>query len=245
VLGCLNEMPTVEDLSPNGQLHELKQFLEAGSPPVAIGWGSMLAEGLPPADMLELALRALLHAGKRGVVLGGWAELDRIAQLAQAGNLPSRIRDGGKLAAFAANQVCFVSSAPHEWLFPRCCCIIHHGGVGTTQTALRTGKPSVVTPICADQFINAEVVQNLKVGVGFKDALPSLTAESISRAVRIATDDATTLQAEMVGRKMRREESQALSRATDMLDGFLRGRVKLRKGQWVRLTGHAKKIPQT
>ena len=31
--------------------------------------------------------------------------------------------------------------APHEWLFPRVVCAVHHGGAGTTGAAFRAGVP--------------------------------------------------------------------------------------------------------
>jgi len=231
----LNDTPSLEDLSPGGPLCELKEFLDKGPPPVAVGWGSMLATGLPPAEMLELALRALMQAGRRGVVLGGWAELDRVAAVAAAGRLPSRLSDGGKLATFAKEQVCFVPSAPHEWLFPQCCCIIHHGGVGTLHAALRAYRPSVVTPICADQFTSAEVVTNHHAGVGFTKGLPDISAKELSHAIGAALSTPTVVAAQTTGRRVQREESQGVSRAAELIDGFLRGKIKLGKGgRWVK-----------
>lgn len=231
----LSEMPTPQELAPGGPLCELKDFLDRGAPPVAVGWGSMLAAGLPPAEMLELALRALMQAGRRGVVIGGWAELDRVAAVAADGRLPSRLNDGGKLATFAKEQVCFVPWAPHDWLFPRCCCVLHHGGVGTLQAALRTGRPSVVTPICADQFMNAEVVEAKHVGVGFTKALPEIKPGELSKAITTALGGASVSAAQTVGRKAQREDGQSVSRAAEMVDGFLKGKIRLAKsGKWVK-----------
>ena len=48
-----------------------------------------------------------------------------------------------------------MAEASHQWLFPRCSCVVHHGGLGTTQAALRAGVPSVITPVFGDQFHNA------------------------------------------------------------------------------------------
>jgi sterol 3beta-glucosyltransferase len=50
------------------------------------------------------------------------------------------------------SQSCFeTGSLPHSWLFPQVKAIVHHGGAGTTSSALRAGKPSVVVPHMADQ----------------------------------------------------------------------------------------------
>ena len=50
-------------------------------------------------------------------------------------------------------------------VLPRGCAVVHHGGVGTTAQALRSGKPTVVIPIVHDEFDNAARVQRL--GVSF------------------------------------------------------------------------------
>ena len=34
----------------------------------------------------------------------------------------------------------FLGQAPHDWLFPRCAALIHHGGAGTTATGLYYGQ---------------------------------------------------------------------------------------------------------
>ena len=108
----------------------LERFLDAGPPPVYIGFGSMTphrAERLT-AVMLE----ALALSEQRGILLSGWGELG-------SGTLPD--------TAFAVRDV------PHEWLFPRMRAIVHHGGAGTTGAALRAGVPSVVTPLGFDQLV--------------------------------------------------------------------------------------------
>jgi UDP:flavonoid glycosyltransferase YjiC (YdhE family) len=46
--------------------------------------------------------------------------------------------------------------APHSLLFPHAAAIVHHGGVGTTGQALRSGRPQLVTPFMSDQFDHAE-----------------------------------------------------------------------------------------
>ncbi|CAE7577346.1 UGT80B1 [Symbiodinium necroappetens] len=46
-----------------------------------------------------------------------------------------------ELAEFARSSVCFVADVPHTWLLPHCSCLVHHGGAGTVQTALRAEVP--------------------------------------------------------------------------------------------------------
>ncbi|MEM9082994.1 MAG: glycosyltransferase [Planctomycetota bacterium] len=48
-----------------------------------------------------------------------------------------------------------VPGEPHGALFPKCAGVVHHGGIGTTAQALRSGIPAILTPFAADQFDNA------------------------------------------------------------------------------------------
>lgn len=54
---------------------------------------------------------------------------------------------------------------PHDWLFEHCCAVIHHGGIGTTTSALKAGLPVVICPFQSDQHYWAEQLNWLGVGV--------------------------------------------------------------------------------
>lgn len=110
----------------------LSAFLEAGRPPVYLGFGSMPSRD--PKALTETVLAALKQTGQRAILATGW------------GGLKEQDID-----ADLADRVFRLESAPHSWLFPRCGAIVHHGGAGTTHEALRWGKPSFVCPVFADQ----------------------------------------------------------------------------------------------
>lgn len=107
---------------------QLQSFLDSGSPPVYIGFGSM--SNRDPEAVTEIAITALERTEQRGILLSGWGGLQNQA-------LPEHI-----LA---------IDSAPHDWLFPQMAAVVHHGGMGTTAAGLRAGVPSIVTPFFADQ----------------------------------------------------------------------------------------------
>jgi UDP:flavonoid glycosyltransferase YjiC (YdhE family) len=92
-----------------------------------------------------------------------------------------------------------------------------------------------VTPICADQFAHAAIIQEIGAGFGFKDPLPKIKASELAKAIMSATMDVTNLNVERLGKKIRQEEDFGLKRAADMVDGFARGRVKYQREQWIRL----------
>ena len=75
-------------------------------------------------------------------------------------------------------------------LFPRCALIVHHGGAGTTQSAVLAGRPSIVVPHVADQFFWGDRLHAL--GVAPKPLKRTqLTAEALAGRIRAALADAT------------------------------------------------------
>ncbi|PRY38873.1 glycosyltransferase [Umezawaea tangerina] len=135
---------------------DLVAFLDAGAPPVYVGFGSMPMHG--SADVAQDAVEAVRAVGHRVVVLRGWAGL-----------APVDLRDD-----------CFVVGEVNQRaLFGRVAAVVHHGGAGTTTTATRAGAPQVVVPQLADQPYWAGRVADLGVGVAHDGPTPtvgSLTA---------------------------------------------------------------------
>ncbi|MET8116597.1 glycosyltransferase [Streptomyces prasinus] len=136
---------------------ELVDFLQAGPPPVFIGFGSMaVGQG---ERLGELVAAAVERAGVRAVVQAGWAGVN------------------GRGA-----DVLAVGDVPHDWLFPRTAAVVHHAGAGTTAAGLRAGVPAVPVPVMADQPFWASRLYGLGVAprpVPFRD----LTAEALGDAI--------------------------------------------------------------
>jgi UDP:flavonoid glycosyltransferase YjiC (YdhE family) len=74
----------------------LLDFLQAGSPPVYIGFGSMSSRN--PEETAELILKALKKTNQRALLFSGW---------------------GGLQKAGLPESVLMIGSTPHSWLFPR------------------------------------------------------------------------------------------------------------------------------
>jgi len=194
------------------------RFLQCGEPPAYLGWGSMLA--VSPEHMACLAVRALRRTGLRGVVLGGWAKLS--AQMLQGQP------DSEELQAYAAENVLFIPTAPHEWLFPRCAVIVHHGGSGTTAAALRSGRPSVVTPCAFDQFANARLVAQSGTGIALRQFSKVSAVDLATALTRASTDEQMIHKAKTLGEQLRREDG--LGAAVMELDHFVS--QELVTGKW-------------
>lgn len=104
---------------------ELAAFLAGGAPPLQLGFGSMSV--VQPDHIREVATAAARASGVRLLLAG----------------TDLRGPDG--------EDVYGVGDLPHSQLFPRVRGVVHHGGAGTTHTALRAGVPQVAVPHIADQ----------------------------------------------------------------------------------------------
>jgi sterol 3beta-glucosyltransferase len=164
----------------------LKAFLDAGPPPVYVGFGSMA--GRDPERTTGIVIDALRRGECRGVLASGWGGL-------KAGDLPETVHLLGRV--------------PHDWLFPRVAAVVHHGGAGTTAAGLRAGRPTVVCPFFGDQPFWGRRVH--KAGAG-PAPVPqtNLTAEPLAAALREATGSLEVRQgAAALGKKIQREDGIA------------------------------------
>ncbi|MEV5826894.1 glycosyltransferase [Spirillospora sp. NPDC052242] len=180
----------------------LAAFLDAGEPPVCIGFGS--AVGRDPAASGRIVADAVARAGVRAVVVGG------------AGGI--RVDDPGT----RARRLCFVDEAPYEWLLPRVSAVVHHGG-GTTTPAVASGRPQVVCPFGGDQPSWARAMH--RIGVA-PPPLPQsrLTAAGLAAALREALESREIVRrAADLGRRVRREDAGAAAVA-ELTELHLRGR---------------------
>jgi sterol 3beta-glucosyltransferase len=163
---------------------ELRDFLDAGPPPVFVGLGSAT---VPDPERLSTAVvRALRRAGLRGVIQRGWAGLEAC---------------GADLLT--------VDEVPHAALFPRMAAVVHHAGAGTTAAGVRAGVPAVPVPVQFDEgFWSARLVA---LGVAPR-ALPlrRLTADALASALTRATrDPAFARRAAELGARVREEDGVA------------------------------------
>ncbi|HJU22944.1 MAG TPA: glycosyltransferase [Casimicrobiaceae bacterium] len=162
---------------------DLAAFLGAGEVPIYVGFGSMI--GFDRERMLAIVLDAL--DGRRALVQAGWSDFGR-----------------GALSA----SVHRIGPMPHAWLFPRTRIVVHHGGAGTTHSAARSGVPSVVIPLAADQFFWADRLHRLGVapkGLPHRDA----SASALDARLRAADASAMHARAREVGESIAKETGVA------------------------------------
>ena len=157
---------------------DLEAFLDAGEPPVYVGFGSIPmrdAEGVSRA-----AIEAVRAQGRRVLLGRGWADLTLVDDQADC---------------FAVGEV------NQQKLFGRVAAVVHHGGAGTTTTAARAGAPQVVVPQMADQPYWAGRVAEL--GIGAAHDGPTPTFESLSAALKTALTPQTRARATAVADQVR------------------------------------------
>jgi hypothetical protein len=108
--------------------------------------------------------------------------------------------------------VVFELSEPvdHVLLFPRVAAVVHHGGSGTTHTALAAGVPQVITPTgVLDQPFWAARVAALGLGPRKTVSVQRLTAGVLADLVAEALAPAVARRAEEVGLQVRTREGDA------------------------------------
>ncbi|RPF24899.1 nucleotide disphospho-sugar-binding domain-containing protein [Streptomyces sp. TLI_185] len=69
---------------------------------------------------------------------------------------------------------------PLSILLPTCSAVVHHGGSGTTMSALAAGVPQLVMPALADNHINARAVEERGVGISTHEAAGTALASVLS-----------------------------------------------------------------
>lgn len=173
---------------------ELITFLNSGQSPIYVGFGSM---GNPAnnQDTANIVLKALAETGQRAVLAAGWSGLGLGQQL------PS--------------TVFLLKSIPHTWLLPQMAAIVHHGGGGTTGTALSAGIPNIVIPHFGDQHFWGRRVAEL--GAGPEPiSRKKLSAERLAQAIYTATHDrAMQERAITIGAQIRAEDG--INRAIEVI----------------------------
>jgi sterol 3beta-glucosyltransferase len=175
---------------------DLIEFLDAGEPPVCIGFGSMIGRNLE--QVTRIVIEAVRESGCRAVLLSGWAGI---------GN--SELGD----------RIYRLEAAPHEWLYPRAAAAVHHGGAGSTAASLHAGLPTVIVPHLGDQSFWAQRVYGL--GAGPKPILRTkLTASVLAAAiVAVTTNSDMKRRALDLGARIRAEDG--LGEAVRIIEQYL------------------------
>lgn len=160
--------------------NDLQAFLDAGPPPVYIGFGSIVLDD--SVAMSSLILEAVSACGLRAVISRGWSRLDG----------PAR------------PDVFWLGDCPHEWLFQHVSAVVHHGGAGTAACGLRNARPTVVVPFFGDQPFWGDMVAAAGAG---PTPIPHklLTSQNLSEALQFCQRLEVQAAAAQIASKMEDE----------------------------------------
>ena len=164
-------------------------FLDAGEPPVYVGFGSMVAE--QSGRLADETFAALAAVRARALV---------------APALLPAVPPAG-VAALGAYE-------PHGALFPRVAAVVHHGGAGTFFAAARAGVPQVIVTHGWDQEYFGRRVAALGIGpapLHVKRLHPGALADALRLALTPGcAARAREVAAILEGRNGAREAADAL-----------------------------------
>ncbi|THY82256.1 UDP-Glycosyltransferase/glycogen phosphorylase [Aureobasidium pullulans] len=160
---------------------DLQDFLNAGSTPIYIGFGSIV---LDDSEMMSTIIsEAVRNTGVRCILSKGWAGLRNISN---------------------SQDIFELGDCPHEWLFQNVLAVVHHGGAGTAACGLKNGLPALVCPFFGDQPFWGEMVA--AAGAGPKPIHhQSLTAENLGAAIRFLTTPEAAYAAQQIALRMSTE----------------------------------------
>jgi sterol 3beta-glucosyltransferase len=165
--------------------NDLRMFVEAGSPPVVIAFGSVASADLP--RILDETVAGIRETGRRVVLVTGW----------------------GTHTIESSTDLLVIPSAPYAWLMARAEAVVHAGGSGTVAEISRAGAPSVPVPFAAEQRFWA--YRLWKLGVSVRPVQPTgLDRATIASALQqISTEPCIRQRAVELARQIRKDGGAA------------------------------------
>jgi UDP:flavonoid glycosyltransferase YjiC (YdhE family) len=154
---------------------QIDEFIakEPDTKPIYCGWGS--THEVSP-QTLDKVVKALTMLDQRGIIL--------------VPNLSS---------SYVKTKFLFLPQAPHEYIFPKVKCIVHHGGNGTSLAALRAGVPSVIMSEskngqCYEHYQQSQIVHGFRCGSILKEGIESFDPCKLADAIWSVNHDKDILE---------------------------------------------------
>lgn len=172
-------------------------WIEAGTPPIYFGFGSMPVKA--PADAVAMIQEACADLGERALIATGVWDIDDTTPVGP--------------------HVKVVRTVNHAAVFPRCRAVVHHGGAGTTAAGVRAGVPTLVLWVGAEQPIWGSRVK--RIGVGDYQRFSTTTRQSLSQALRRVLSEPHVRRAREAAAAMTKPAT-SVATAADLLEGAAR-----------------------
>jgi UDP:flavonoid glycosyltransferase YjiC (YdhE family) len=188
--------PTME--LPADADDEVVSWINAGTPPIYFGFGSIPVDS--PGGALAMISAACAELGERALVCCGWTDLSHIAH-------PEHVK--------------VVDAVNHSVIFPACRAVVHHGGAGTTAAGLRAGVPTLILSTWVEQTLWGASVKRLKVGTTRR--ISSNTRESLVADLRTILAPQYVARAREVAAEMTKP-AESVAAAADLVENLARQR---------------------
>jgi UDP:flavonoid glycosyltransferase YjiC (YdhE family) len=182
--------------SPTDADAEVVSWIEAGTPPIFFGFGSIPVES--PADTVAMIAAACAVLGERALIGAGWTDFRDVPQF---------------------DHVRIVGAVNYATIFPVCRAVVHHGGAGTTAASLRAGVPTLILWMADVQVMWGAAVKRLKVGTARR--FSSATEKTMIADLRIILAPKYRVRAGEVAKQMTRP-ADSIAAAADLLEEFAR-----------------------
>lgn len=118
-------------------------------------------------------------------------QVARLVEVARRADTPAVVQVAGARSAGdpggRAGAALVVGEVDHRALLPRVRAVVHHGGSGTTHSAVVAGRPQVVVPVLGDQSHYGRQVR--RTGVGTVVRARTASVGVLSRALRTVLED--------------------------------------------------------
>ncbi|MEX0937715.1 MAG: nucleotide disphospho-sugar-binding domain-containing protein [Pirellulales bacterium] len=192
----LTGFPFYEEPTQAALPESVASFLEEGPPPIVFTLGSAVSGHA--GSFFEQSARCAKILNRRAVLIVG----------RQSHNCLTSLPPGVIAAPYA----------PYAELFPRAAAIVHHGGVGTTAHAMRSGRPMLVVPHAWDQPDHAHRATRLGIARTLTKGryTPQRAAAELSR---LLDDPAYAERASRIRQQVLQE--RGVQRACDALENVL------------------------
>ncbi|MFN3006426.1 glycosyltransferase [Mycolicibacterium wolinskyi] len=186
--------------------HDVSAWIAAGPPPIYFGFGSMPVQS--PSAAVAMIADACSALGERALICSGVWDVD-------GADVPEHVK--------------IVRTVNHSAVFPRCRALVHHGGAGTTAAGLRSGIPTFVLWVGAEQPLWAAQVKRLEVGTAQR--FSEMTPKSLRVGLRTVLEPRYLARAREVAERMTAPEV-AVATAADLLEAAVRkGRSPVRQSR--------------
>ncbi|KAG5062485.1 hypothetical protein JHK85_003668 [Glycine max] len=170
------------------------RWIQKGPKPLYFGFGSMPLDD--PKRTTDVIVEALKDTGQRGIIDRGWGNLGNLAEV--------------------PDNVFVLEECPHDWLFPQCSALVHHGGAGTTATGLKAGCPTTIVPFFGDQFFWGDRINQKGLGPA-PIPISQLSLENLSNSIKFMLQPEVKSRAMEVAKLIENEDG-----VTAAVDSFHR-----------------------